>query len=175
MKPFFIGAIMAAALFVTAAAAQDSAGNAVSTREVILFFDDAGALKPEMRDIPQHNFIEPEIQAVVEQLIKGSDNYTRTIPRSAKLKRAFVDSRNIVYLDFNARFKKDHPGGIACEILTLASLARTIFANFDATGVQILSEGKEMETLAGHLDISRPLSRAEVRKWTTQKRKRRKK
>lgn len=157
----------------TPAISKNQTGLTSSTREVTIFFDNGGVLKPEIRDIPRNKFIEFEIRAVIEQLIEGSTTYGRTVPQSAKINRAFVDSRNIVYLDFNSRLKKDHPGGTTCEMLTVASIARTIFANFDALGVQILSDGKEMETLAGHLDTRHPFTRGEVQKWISPKEKRR--
>lgn len=160
-------------LITTPAISQNRTTLSPSTREVTLFFDYKGVLKPEIHDIAHDTFIEQEIRAVIEQLIKGSANYGRTVPQNAKLNRAFVDSRNIVYLDFNSRLKKDHPGGITFEILTVASIARTIFANFDATGVQILADGKEMETLAGHLDMRQPFTRSDVQRWITPKTKRR--
>lgn len=174
MKPFLIIAAMAAILTATTAASQDTGTDAVSTREVTIFFDDGGVLKPEIRDIPHTTVIEPEIMAVMEQLIDGSKRYTRTLPRNAKLIRAFVDSRNIIYLDFNSRLKKDHPGGIACELLTVASIARTIFSNFDAGAVQIMVDGREIETLAGHIYTGKPFTREEVRKWARENRKKRK-
>ena len=158
-------------LIPTLAISKSPISLSTSTREVTIFFDNAGVLKPEIRDIPRSNFIESEIRAVIEQLIKGSVNYVRTVPKSAKINRVFVDNRNIVYLDFNSRLKKDHPGGITSEILTITSIARTIFANFDALGVQILSDGEEMKSLAGHLDTQHPLTRSEVQKWAKAKRK----
>jgi len=174
VKTGLTAALTACLLFISAPAiSKNQTGLAGSTREVTLFFDNAGVLKPEIRDIPRNKYIEFEIRAVIEQLIGGSTNYGRTVPQNAKINRVFVDSRNIVYLDFNSRLIKDHPGGITCEILTVASITRTIFANFDTLGVQILSDGKEMETLAGHLDTKHPLTRGEVQKWINPKGKRR--
>ena len=174
MKIYLMAALTACLLLMPAPAiSKDRTGLGTSTREVTLFFDKAGVLKPEIRDIPRNKYVEFEIRAVIEQLIAGSANYGRTVPQSAKINRVFVDSRNIVYLDFNSRFKKDHPGGITCEILTVASITRTIFANFDALAVQILSDGREMKTLAGHLDTLHPLTREEVQEWIYPKRRRR--
>jgi len=174
VKIYFTAALTACLLLISVPAiSKNPTGLTSSTREVTLFFDKAGVLKPEIRDIHRSKFIESEIRAVIEQLIAGSANYGRTVPQNATINRVFVDSRNIVYLDFNSRFKKDHPGGITCEILTVASIARTIFANFDALGVQILSDGQEMKTLAGHLDTLHPLTRGELQKWINPKGKRR--
>ena len=172
MKISLVALLAAILLLIPAVAISKSPISlATSTREVKIFFDNAGVLKPEIRDISRGNFIESEIRAVIEQLIAGSANYGRTVPKSAKINRVFVDSRNIVYLDFNSRLKKDHPGGITSEILTIASIAQTIFSNFDALGVQILSDGEEMKSLAGHLDTQHPLTRSEVQQWAKAKRK----
>ena len=54
--------------------------------------------------------------------------------------------------------KQNHPGGTTNEILTVYSLVSALTSNLPAvTGVQILIDGKEVDTLAGHLDLRRPI------------------
>ncbi len=167
-----LSAVLLALLLLAASAhAQDEGEDVPTVKRVTLFFDEAGSLKPEIRSITREEFMEFEIRSVVKQLILGSKRYARTLPKTARLNRVFVDRRNIVYLDFNEEFAKNHPGGVACEIITIASLARTIFANFDVNSLQILSVGKELKTLAGHIDLRSPLTRMEVQKWITRRRK----
>ncbi|GMT42417.1 MAG: hypothetical protein IEMM0002_0828 [bacterium] len=157
--------------FGSSAFAQNEDARISMAKNVTLFFDEDGSLKPEMRKITPEEFLEFEIRSVVEQLIHGSSRYSRTVPETARLNRVFLDRQNVVYLDFNSEFVKDHPGGVACEIITLASIARTIFANFDVNSIRILSGGKELKTLAGHIDLRLPFTRMEVQKWVAQSRK----
>jgi hypothetical protein len=54
--------------------------------------------------------------------------------------------------------RDEHPGGAWTEVLAVYSLVNTLVENFsDVKQVQILIDGNESETLAGHVDISRPL------------------
>ena len=153
---------MFAILTVAAGAHAENADSPPPPREVTVFFESGGFLKPEVREIQSNPFTESEIRSVVEELVSGSAVFTRTLPATAKLNRVFIDSGNIAYLDFGISLVKDHPGGVTSEIITVASLVRTILDNFEIKGVQILVEGAETESLAGHLDISSPITRMEL-------------
>jgi hypothetical protein len=55
-----------------------------------------------------------------------------------------------------------HPGGSAAELLTVYAIVNAVTANLPAImRVQILLDGKEVDTLAGHMDLRRPLQRNE--------------
>ncbi len=160
-------ALAAAVFFIWQADLYAREGNSpsMSMKEVTVFFDSNGALKPEIRRILQEKYMEFEIRYVVEEIIKGTETYTRTIPKTARLKRVFIDKLKTVYLDFNEDFAKDHPSGTEAEIITLTSICRSIFANFDINAVQIVVDGKKLETLAGHIDIESPLTRSQIQMW----------
>ena len=54
--------------------------------------------------------------------------------------------------------RTNHPGGTTNEMLTVYALVNTLTSNLPAiTGVQLLIDGKEIDTLAGHLDLRRPI------------------
>ena len=51
-----------------------------------------------------------------------------------------------------------HPGGSLDELLTVYAIVDALTVNLPSiTGVQILIDGKEVDTLAGHVDLRRPL------------------
>jgi len=53
-----------------------------------------------------------------------------------------------------------HPGGTVNELLTVYTIVNALTANLPAvTGVQLLVDGKEVDTLAGHVDLRRPLAK----------------
>lgn len=164
---YFAYAIAVLLLGLASVSAQERGLNGSSMKDVTVFYDEGGKLKPEIRSIPREAFEEFEIRSVIDGLIKGSKSYTRVIPESARLKRVLIDNRKIVYLDFNDEFVKDHPSGVAAEILTIASLCRSIFTNFDVSGIKILSEGRELKTITGHVDIESPITRLDVQEWLT--------
>ena len=53
-----------------------------------------------------------------------------------------------------------HPGGSLTELLTVQAIVNAVTANLPAVQrVQILVDGKEVDTIAGHVDIRQPLVR----------------
>jgi hypothetical protein len=51
-----------------------------------------------------------------------------------------------------------HPGGSTNELLTIYTIVDALTLNLPAiTAVQLLVDGKEVDTLAGHVDLRRPL------------------
>src|ERR671910_197095 len=65
-----------------------------------------------------------------------------------------------------ADVRKNHPGGTTNETLTVYALVSALTSNLPAvSSVQILIEGKEVDTLAGHLDLRRPIE--QDLKWVT--------
>ncbi len=80
------------------------------------------------------------------------------IPAGTKLKTVFVTSKGEAYVDLSPELRANHPGGTTNEILTAYTLVGALTLNLPAiTGVQILVDGKEVDTLAGHLDLRHPL------------------
>lgn len=133
-------------------------------RLVHLYFasPDADYLKVEARKILREERIEDEARAVVNELTKGpKENLDPTIPPESELQELyFVVDEKCIYLDFNQAFQTNHPGGSTGELLTIYSLVNTLTDNFEAVErVQILVEGKIIETLAGHIDTTKPFSR----------------
>ena len=54
-----------------------------------------------------------------------------------------------------------HTGGSLDEALAVFALVNALTVNLpDITAVQILIDGKEVDTLAGHIDLRHPLRRA---------------
>jgi len=84
---------------------------------------------------------------------------TSAIPAGTYLNEAYVDQHATGYLDFSNHLIKNHIGGSSAEYLTLKAILETIHLNFpeQIKKVQILIEGREVESIAGHFDTSQPL------------------
>ncbi len=128
---------------------------------VSLYFENAGMLAPETAQIPLGDLLENRVKEAVNRLIAGpaAAPLTSPLPKNAALRRVFTGVDRNLYLDFDMNIVTRHPGGITAEILAVASICKTVMANFNADSVTILVEGKEIKTLAGHLDIERPITR----------------
>ncbi|MPY88663.1 MAG: hypothetical protein GEU99_12145 [Luteitalea sp.] len=87
---------------------------------------------------------------------------TSAIPAGTKLRQVYVTDRGEAYVDLSSQLISAHPGGSLNELFTVHAIVNVLTANLPAiTAVQILVEGKEVETLAGHVDVRRPLRPSE--------------
>lgn len=134
-----------------------------ATREkqkVTLYFADANErfLIPETRYIPKARAPEDQVRELVEALIKGpSTNLVETIPEETRVTAVTIEKDGTARISFNNAFILRHPGGSASEMMTVYSLANTVTLNLPGVKrVQILVEGKEIETIKGHIDTRYP-------------------
>ncbi len=100
------------------------------------------------------------LKQVVRALIQETPpTFRNPIPRGTSLTEAYIDSQKIAYLDFSRHLTDGHIGGTTAERLTVEAILKTVFDAFPAEikQVQILIDGKAVETLAGHLHLSQPL------------------
>jgi len=82
------------------------------------------------------------------------------IPQGTKLKELFISDKGEAYVDLSSEVSTNHTGGSLDEILTVYTLVDALTDNLPAvTAVQILIDGKEVDTLAGHVDLRRPLAK----------------
>ena len=129
---------------------------------VRLYFEspEAGALVPEERSVPLAGDLARQLQAVIEELVHGSTTGLRpTLPPATKVLEVFVSARGVAYLDFSPEARQSVVGGSKSELLVVYSIVNSVTANFPAVKkVQILVEDKPVRTLAGHVDLSRPLA-----------------
>jgi len=131
------------------------------------FFSHEERLAIEEREIPitPRDTLITQIKDVVTELIKGPVmdlRLTPVLPAETKVKGIFIDSSGICYINFSREVQDKFPGGAWTELLSLYSIANTITSNFpEIKAVQILVEGNEIETLAGHIDARYPLQKRE--------------
>lgn len=136
----------------------------VSKREVTLFLGDpaTGALVKKTYEIQKQPTLLAEITQTVALLIQPepeAETRNAAFPEGAQLLNAFVTGGG-VYLNMNRNLQDRHVGGLDAELATVTALVNTMLLNFkEITYVQILVEGAEIETLAGHVDCRKPFSK----------------
>jgi hypothetical protein len=85
-----------------------------------------------------------------------------TIPKGATLRGVFVSQRNEAFVDLDPAIRTAHPGGSHQELMTVYTIVNTLLTNLpNLQEVQILIGGQEVDTLAGHVDLRRPLRKNE--------------
>lgn len=80
------------------------------------------------------------------------------IPKQAKLRSVKVKD-DVAYVDFSQDLVKQFTGGSTGEEMLVGSVVNTLTDFPEIKKVQILVEGKKIETLAGHMDLSAPIAR----------------
>ena len=131
-------------------------------KSVALFFlaSDGNSFHEESREMGSGATTTEEAKRILTELVKGpqSDGLVPTVPRDAQLLNLFIDSSGTAYVDFNRGLRDGLPGGAQGELYTVFSIVNTLASNFaKITRVQILVEGSEIPTLAGHVDTRMPL------------------
>lgn len=99
------------------------------------------------------HIIEAQLAAVDAPLVSA-------IPAGTTLRAIFVTPDGSAFVDLSREMAAAHPGGSIGELLTIYTIVQALTVNLPAvTSVQLLVDGKEVDTLAGHADIKRPLPR----------------
>ncbi|MEW6162613.1 MAG: GerMN domain-containing protein [Nitrospirota bacterium] len=98
-------------------------------------------------------------QAIVKEFLKGpADVRVSDMPKDVKLLGLYRDEDRILYVDLSEEFRGNFQGDVLAEFLLLKGLYVSLISNFDdIEDVKVLIEGKEIETLGGHLYLSYPL------------------
>ncbi len=79
----------------------------------------------------------------------------RTIPADAELLGFYILPDGTAIADFSDALATETPSGILSEEMTVDSIARTLESNVSGLHrLKILIHGQEVETLAGHVDLT---------------------
>ena len=99
-------------------------------------------------------------QILVAQLAPPPDGQRSVIPAGTQLRAFYVTDRGDAFVDLSREISSAHPGGTLDELLTVYAIVNAVTANLPAVQrVQLLIDGNEVDTIAGHVDIRRPLAR----------------
>jgi spore germination protein GerM len=111
------------------------------------------------RDVAYAEQSADQARAIIEaQLLPVDEPLVSAIPAGTKLRALFVTPDGEAFVDLSGDVAFAHPGGSMNELLTVYTIVHALTFNLPAvTKVQVLVEGKEVETLAGHVDLRRPL------------------
>jgi len=149
---------------VVTAAGTTPAAPAAAVRKITatLYFvsDDGMTLTPVQREVPFGATVVEQARAILEAQIAGAPPLVSAVPIETKLRDVFITERGDAFVDLSSDISAKHPGGSLDEIFTVYTLVNALTVNLPAiTRVQILIDGKEVDTLAGHVDLRHPLSR----------------
>ncbi|SHK66162.1 Sporulation and spore germination [Selenomonas ruminantium] len=118
-----------------------------------------------------------KLQSVTKTVkVGGSDKYTAAlkalldgtkekglatiVPKQAKIKSVKVQG-DTAFVDFDDNLVKKFIGGSTGEEMLVGSIVNTLTEFSEIKKVQLLVEGKKIESISGHLDLTKPVERME--------------
>jgi len=128
-----------------------------------LFFvaEDGTRLTSVERDVAYGEGAEEQAREIVAaQIAPVVEPLVSAIPPGTTLRAVFITKSGDAYVDLSREARAAHPGGTVNELLTVYTIVNALTVNLPAvTAVQVLVDGKEVDTLAGHVDLRRPLAK----------------
>lgn len=123
--------------------------------------DDGLRLVGVERDVPYAEQAVDQAREILNaQLAPAVTPLVSAVPAGTVLRALFLTENGQAYVDLSRDVATAHPGGSLNEMLTIYTIVHALTFNLPAvTSVQLLVDGKEVDTLAGHVDLRRPLSK----------------
>mgnify|MGYP001672174962 CR=1 FL=1 len=103
---------------------------------------------------------EDKYTAAMESLLTGAKDKGQTtiIPKQTKLRSVKV-AGGVAKVDLTQAVQKNFVGGSTGEEMLVGSIVDTLTEFPEVKKVQILVEGKTIDSLSGHMDLSEPIAR----------------
>jgi hypothetical protein len=113
------------------------------------------------REVPFGEAVVDQARRIVEaQIAEPPAPLGAPVPPGTLLRTLFITERGDAFVDLNRDVSAKHTGGSLDELFTVYAIVDSLTVNLPAiTRVQILIEGKEADTIAGHVDIRHPLQK----------------
>lgn len=159
----------------TPTAAPAAAPTPVAERKITatLYFiaEDGMSLVGVQREVPFGDPIVEQARRIVEaQLGAAPPPLASAIPDGTTLRGIYVtergcdtapaDCKRDAFVDLSLEARTKHTGGALDELFTIYAIVDAVTVNLPAIArVQILVDGKEVDTLAGHVDLRHPLEK----------------
>ena len=122
---------------------------------------DGRSLTPVMREVPLAEGVRAQGREILlSQLAPAPAPYISPAPAGTALRAFYVTDRGDAFVDLTSEVSTAQPGGSTSELLTVQAIVSAVTGNLSSVQrVQILIDGREADTLAGHVDLRRPFER----------------
>jgi len=144
-------------------AADPAAGETTGRIRASLFYvaEDGLRLTAVDADVPYGASPADQARSLVEaQLQPAPPPLAQSIAEGTKVRQVFVAEDGTAFVDLSKEAVANHRGGSLDELFAVYAIVNAVTVNLPAVkGVQILVDGQEVETLAGHVDLRHPLTR----------------
>ncbi len=132
----------------------------------VLYFvsEDGTLLEGTSMDVPLRDSPAAQARALIEAQLAAEPPapLTRAVPVGVTVRGVFLTGRDDAYVDLDSTFVSALPGGSHNELLAVYAMVSVLTTNLTPVRrVQILIDGREVETLTGHVDLREPLRKNE--------------
>jgi len=104
--------------------------------------------------------VEQAREILSAQIAPVAEPLVSAVPAGTTLRAVFITDSGDAFVDLSRDVVTGHSGGTLGELLTVYTIVNALTENLPAvTAVQVLVDGKEVETLSGHIDLRRPLAK----------------
>ncbi len=128
---------------------------------VKIYYPSDGRLIIEERRIERsmNMGLRAEAEAVAGEYFKGPSNKEKTvIPAGVKLLGTYLGSDGVLYINLSDELRRNFKGDATAEYLILKGFYESIITNVrEVHDIKIIVEGKEIESIGGHLFSLYPL------------------
>ena len=123
--------------------------------------DDGAHLTGVQREVPFGDPAPDQARRIVEaQLAAAADPLVSAVPAGTTLRSLYITEKGDAFVDLSGEVRTKHTGGALDELLTVYTIVNVLTVNLPAIQrVQILIDGKEVDTLAGHVDVRHPFQK----------------
>jgi spore germination protein GerM len=145
-----------------APAATPAAADARKITATLYFVSEDGmSLVGVQREVPfGESVLDQAQQIVTTQLAVAPSPLVSAIPPETMLRALYLTERGDAFVDLSPDVRTRHTGGALDELFTVYTIVNALTTNLPAVKrVQILIDGKEVDTLAGHVDLRHPLQK----------------
>ena len=127
-----------------------------------IYYPVGDRLQMEERGLPRKSGQIGIAEAVVQEYLKGLKGLTgeemSAVPRGGRVLGLYKGADGILYVNLSDEVRRNFQGDVFTEYLLLKGLYETLVSNVeDVQDVKVIIEGKEVETLGGHLYLLYPL------------------
>jgi spore germination protein GerM len=136
-----------------------SSGPQAEMATIQVYFPVEGRLQHEERQVPRALSRLESARAAMEEFLKGpSGKAGSPIPEGATLLDIYDGEDGVLYVDLSDAFRRNLEVDALSEFLLLRALHESVLVNvYGVADVKVLVEGAEVETLGGHISLSRAL------------------
>ena len=127
---------------------------------ITLYYPQEGMLAARSAVVKRQPDTQSLARAALAALFADQQASLEPVLRDIRLRELFVDASGTAYIDLTPGPQKDVRASAWEEQLAIYALVNTLLQNFEEIKqVELLLDGREAQTLAGHMDLSRTFTK----------------